>query len=92
MLVDPLKTPLNWRMRLQIANEVVAALLQKYLFLFNDPPAYHVSISSRNIMLDENFVAKLLDFVLLTPSANSIMMPNSGGPYLSTENKTGYIH
>ncbi|KAL4350166.1 hypothetical protein AHAS_Ahas10G0114800 [Arachis hypogaea] len=58
-LNDPLKTPLNWRMRLQIANEVVAALLQKYLFLFNDPPAYHVSISSRNIMLDENFVAKV---------------------------------
>ncbi|XLS74354.1 hypothetical protein HN51_031219, partial [Arachis hypogaea] len=25
-LNDPLKTPLNWRMRLQIANEVVAAL------------------------------------------------------------------
>ncbi|XLT05900.1 hypothetical protein HN51_044649 [Arachis hypogaea] len=25
-LNDPLKTPLNWRMRLQIANEVVVAL------------------------------------------------------------------
>ncbi|QHO07944.1 putative receptor-like protein kinase [Arachis hypogaea] len=56
-LNDPLKTPLNWRMRLQIANEVVAAL--EYLFLFNDPPAYHVSISSSNIMLDENFAAKI---------------------------------
>ncbi|XLS97843.1 hypothetical protein HN51_040578 [Arachis hypogaea] len=56
MLVDPLKTPLNWRTRLQIANEVVVAL--EYLFLFSDPPAYHVSISSSNIMLDENFAAK----------------------------------
>nr|XP_029151573.1 uncharacterized protein LOC114925948 [Arachis hypogaea] len=56
-LIDPLKTPLNWRMRLQIANKVVAAL--EYLFLFNDPPAYHVSISSSNIMLDENFAAKI---------------------------------
>ncbi|XP_025629002.2 lysM domain receptor-like kinase 3 isoform X5 [Arachis hypogaea] len=26
-LNDPLNTPLNWRMRLQIANEVVAALV-----------------------------------------------------------------
>ncbi|XLT69756.1 hypothetical protein HN873_026195 [Arachis hypogaea] len=85
-LNDPLKTPLNWRTRLQIANEVVAAL--EYLFLFSDPPAYHVSISSSNIMLDENFAAKLSDFSLLTPSANSVMMPNSGGPSLSTENKT----
>ncbi|KAL1298865.1 hypothetical protein AAHE18_18G063700 [Arachis hypogaea] len=75
-LNDPLKTPLNWRTRLQIANEVVAAL--EYLFLFSDPPAYHVSISSSNIMLDENFAAKLSDFGLLTPNANSVMMPNSG--------------
>ncbi|XLR01219.1 hypothetical protein S83_067417, partial [Arachis hypogaea] len=55
-LNDPLKTPLNWRTRLQTANEVVAAL--EYLFLFSDPLAYHVSISSSNIMLDENFAAK----------------------------------
>lgn len=27
MLTDPLKTPLNWRTRLQIANGVVAALV-----------------------------------------------------------------
>ncbi|QHN78841.1 putative receptor-like protein kinase [Arachis hypogaea] len=91
-LNDPLKTPLNWRTRLQTANEVVAAL--EYLFLFSDPLAYHVSISSSNIMLDENFAAKIFfsntasNFGLLTPSANSVMMPNSGGPYLSTENKT----
>ncbi|XLT36118.1 hypothetical protein HN873_067410, partial [Arachis hypogaea] len=56
-LNDPLKTLLNWRMRLQIANEVVATL--EYLFFFSDPPAYHVSISSSNIMLDENFAAKI---------------------------------
>ncbi|XP_004487442.1 probable receptor-like protein kinase At1g49730 [Cicer arietinum] len=63
-LNDPLKTPLNWRTRLQIANGVVAAL--EYLFLFSEPPVTHVSISSGNIMLDENFTAKLSDFGLQT--------------------------
>ncbi|XP_027339797.1 probable receptor-like protein kinase At1g49730 isoform X2 [Abrus precatorius] len=74
-LNDPLKTPLNWRTRLQIANGVVAAL--EYLFLFSEPPIYHVSISSSNIMLDENFTAKLSDFGLLTSGDNSIMKPYS---------------
>lgn len=74
-LNDPLKTPLSWRTRLQIANGVVAAL--KYLFLFSDPPVCHVSISSGNIMLDENFTAKLSDFGLLTSGGNSVMIPKS---------------
>ncbi|KAI5412565.1 probable receptor-like protein kinase At1g49730 isoform X1 [Lathyrus oleraceus] len=70
-LNDPLKTPLNWRTRLQIANGVVAAL--EYLFLFSEPPISHVSISSSNIMLDENFTPKLSDFGLLT-GGSSVMM------------------
>ncbi|KAJ7948109.1 Kinase family protein [Quillaja saponaria] len=73
-LNDPLKTPLDWRTRLQIANGVVAAL--EYLFLFNEPPMYHVSISSSNIMLDENFTAKLSDVGLLNYSGNCIMAPH----------------
>ncbi|XP_068500256.1 probable receptor-like protein kinase At1g49730 isoform X1 [Phaseolus vulgaris] len=75
-LNDPLKTPLNWRTRLQIANGVVAAL-QEYLFLFSEPPVCHVSITSSNIMLDENFTAKLSDFGLLPSGGNSIMLPYS---------------
>ncbi|KAJ1400028.1 Serine-threonine/tyrosine-protein kinase, catalytic domain [Sesbania bispinosa] len=74
-LNDPLKTPLNWRTRLQIANGVVAAL--EYLFLFSEPPVCHVSISSSNIMLDENFTAKVSDFGLRKSGGNSVMMPYS---------------
>ncbi|KAL2331870.1 hypothetical protein Fmac_019451 [Flemingia macrophylla] len=74
-LNDPLKTPLNWRTRLQIANGVLAAL--EYLFLFSEPPVCHVSITSGNIMLDENFTAKLSDFGLLTSGGDSVMMPYS---------------
>ncbi|WVZ01114.1 hypothetical protein V8G54_027183 [Vigna mungo] len=97
---DPLKTPLDWRTRLQIANGVVAALrsvlfsiydvglliidtvnkvkpTQEYLFLFSEPPVCHVSITSSNIMLDENFTAKLSDFGLLPSGGNSDMMPYS---------------
>ncbi|KAK9280293.1 hypothetical protein L1049_013981 [Liquidambar formosana] len=72
-LNDPLKTPLNWRTRLQIAIGVAAAL--EYLLLFNDPPMYHVSISSSNIMLDENLTVKLSDVGLLS----------SGGKYVTAQ-------
>ncbi|XP_042416658.1 probable receptor-like protein kinase At1g49730 isoform X1 [Zingiber officinale] len=58
-LHDPLKTPLDWRTRLQIAIDIAAAL--EYLQYFCEPPIYNVSISSNNIFLDENFVAKLSD-------------------------------
>lgn len=67
-LNDPLRTPLNWRTRLQIANGVAAAL--EYLLLFNDPPVYHVSVNSSNVMLDENFIAKLSDVGFLGYSGN----------------------
>ncbi|XP_031282467.1 probable receptor-like protein kinase At1g49730 isoform X2 [Pistacia vera] len=61
-LNDPLKTPLNWKTRLQIAIGVAAAL--EYLLLFSNPPIYHVSISSSSIMLDENFTAKVRSLML----------------------------
>ncbi|XP_030520722.1 probable receptor-like protein kinase At1g49730 isoform X2 [Rhodamnia argentea] len=67
-LNDPLRTPLTWRTRLQIANGVAAAL--EYLLLFNDPPVYHVSVSASNIMLDENFIAKLSNVGFLGSSGN----------------------
>ncbi|KAL8129965.1 hypothetical protein V2J09_019120 [Rumex salicifolius] len=80
-LNDPLKTPLNWKKRLQIALGVAAALqfnlvsalhailgvaaALEYLHLFCDPPVYHVSISSSDIILDEKFTAKLSDISIL---------------------------
>lgn len=67
-LNDPIRTPLNWRTRLQIANGVAAAL--EYLLLFTNPPVYHVSVSSSNIMLDENFIAKLSAVGFLGSSGN----------------------
>ncbi|KAF3439473.1 hypothetical protein FNV43_RR17751 [Rhamnella rubrinervis] len=74
-LNDPLRTPLNWRTRLQIAIGVVAAL--EYLLLFNDPPIYHVSISSSNIMLDENFNAKLSDVGVVSSSGHCVTIPHT---------------
>lgn len=62
-LHDPLRTPLNWRTRLQIAIDVAAAL--EYLYYFCDPPAYNVSVNSGNVLLDENFVAKLFEVELV---------------------------
>ncbi|RVW33293.1 putative receptor-like protein kinase [Vitis vinifera] len=73
-LNDPLKTPLNWRTRLQIAIGVAAAL--EYLQLFNEPPIYHVSIRSSNILLDENFTAKLADVGVLSSGGNHATAQN----------------
>ncbi|KAB8104384.1 hypothetical protein EE612_037262, partial [Oryza sativa] len=56
-LHDPLRTPLNWRTRLQVAIDVAAAL--EYLYYFCDPPVFHVSVNSSNVMMDANFVAKV---------------------------------
>ncbi|PKI33953.1 probable receptor-like protein kinase At1g49730 isoform X4 [Punica granatum] len=82
-LNDPLRTPLNWKTRRQIAVGVAAAL--EYLLLFNDPPIYHVSISSSNIMLDEDFTAKLSDVGFLGSSGNSTNAPHTK----CSEDRTG---
>ncbi|CAK9159070.1 unnamed protein product [Ilex paraguariensis] len=74
-LSDPLRTPLNWRTRLQIIIGVSAAL--EYLHFFCDPPIYHVSISSNTIMLDENFTAKLADVGVLSSGGNRVPLPHS---------------
>lgn len=74
-LSDPLKTPLSWRTRLQIAIGVASAL--EYLLLFADPPMYHVSISSSNIMLDDQFTAKVADVGLFTSVGNHITVPHA---------------
>ncbi|XP_021892675.1 probable receptor-like protein kinase At1g49730 [Carica papaya] len=74
-LNDPLRTPLNWKTRLQIAVGVTAAL--EYLLFFGGPPVYRVSISSSNIMLDENFIAKISDVSLKSSVGTYMKMPSS---------------
>ncbi|KAJ0969556.1 hypothetical protein J5N97_022433 [Dioscorea zingiberensis] len=56
------KNPLRWRTRLQIAIDVANAL--EYLHFYCDPPLCHRDIKSSNILLGENFVAKVADFGL----------------------------
>ncbi|KAK9939221.1 hypothetical protein M0R45_015927 [Rubus argutus] len=88
-LNDPLRTPLNWRTRLQIAIGVVAAL--EYLLVFNEPPMFHVSISSSNIMLDENFNAKLSDIGLQSSGENYVTGPHTSCPKDCMGQKCGNI-
>ncbi|XWS62918.1 hypothetical protein CRYUN_Cryun06bG0051700 [Craigia yunnanensis] len=61
-LHSPGKTPLSWETRIQIAIDVANAL--EYLHFYCDPPLCHRDIKSSNILLDENFVAKIADFGL----------------------------
>ncbi|CAO2813936.1 unnamed protein product [Amaranthus hypochondriacus] len=56
------KTPLCWQTRIQIAIDVANAL--EYLHFYCDPPLCHRDIKSSNILLDDNFVAKVADFGL----------------------------
>lgn len=62
----PDRTPLSWMTRMQIAIDVANAL--EYLHFYCDPPLCHRDIKSSNILLDENFVAKVADFGLVHAS------------------------
>ncbi|PRQ23119.1 putative protein kinase RLK-Pelle-URK-1 family [Rosa chinensis] len=65
-LHSPNRTPLSWQTRVQIAIDVANAL--EYLHFYCDPPLCHRDIKSSNILLDENFVAKVADFGLVHAS------------------------
>ncbi|GMP38315.1 hypothetical protein CsSME_00009609 [Camellia sinensis var. sinensis] len=65
-LHTPGRTPLSWQTTIQIAIDVANAL--EYLHFYCDPPLCHRDIKSSNILLDENFIAKVADFGLLHAS------------------------
>ncbi|CAA2964404.1 probable receptor kinase At1g49730 isoform X1 [Olea europaea subsp. europaea] len=61
-LLTPVRTPLSWQTRIQIVIDVANAL--EYLHFYCNPPPCHRDIKSSNILLDDNFVAKVADFGL----------------------------
>ncbi|XP_021715652.1 probable receptor-like protein kinase At1g49730 [Chenopodium quinoa] len=75
-LNDPLKTPLSWKTRVQIAIGVAAAL--EYLQFFCEPPVKHISISSSNIILDEKLVPKLSNIGCLCSEERADVIPQYG--------------
>ncbi|XP_048503748.1 probable receptor-like protein kinase At1g49730 isoform X2 [Beta vulgaris subsp. vulgaris] len=71
-LNDPLKTPLSWKTRVQIAIGVAAALF------FCEAPIRHISIDSSDIILDDKLVPKLSNISCLCSEEKADMIPQFG--------------
>ncbi|TKY72140.1 Serine/threonine-protein kinase CDL1 [Spatholobus suberectus] len=70
------KEPLDWKTRMKIAEGAARGL--EYLHNSADPPVIYRDFKSSNILLDENFNAKLSDFGLAKIS------PKEGQDHVST--------
>ncbi|KAL5755844.1 hypothetical protein ACOSQ2_020590 [Xanthoceras sorbifolium] len=76
LLDNSMSNILSWEGRLRIATEAAQGL--EYLHSGCKPPIVHRDVKSTNILLNENFQAKLADFGL------SRMFPIEGGTHVST--------
>ncbi|KAK3220084.1 hypothetical protein Dsin_014054 [Dipteronia sinensis] len=76
LLDNNMEDILSWEGRLRIATEAAQGL--EYLHNGCKPPIVHRDVKSTNILLNENFQAKLADFGL------SRMFPIEGGTHVST--------
>lgn len=75
-LSDDNRNVLSWQRRLQIAQEAAQGL--EYLHSGCKPPIVHRDVKNTNILLNNNFQAKLADFGL------SRIFPTEGGSHVLT--------
>ncbi|GBG89288.1 hypothetical protein CBR_g48997 [Chara braunii] len=67
--------PLDWEKRMRIAVGVAAGL--EYLHSWSDPPVIHRDVKSSNVLLSENFTAKVSDFGLCKVASSGTDMYTS---------------
>ncbi|KAL9246000.1 hypothetical protein vseg_019588 [Gypsophila vaccaria] len=75
------KKTLSWGKRMQIAFDVATGL--NYLHSYTSPPLIHKDIKSSNILLDDNFRAKIAKFALSRP------VSGNDGQYTLTKHIVG---